>query len=179
MAWRLPDGKTIQSPKAFTHDGVQHSAQIFLTWSTEELAAIGVQPFREEKYDTKWYKSLGYQDTAIDGEIVRTHTTIEKFDNAQAAEQKIDTIRKHYMSEMRRANEMADFYDAVGDSDTKKVWTDYASALKTDAKTIKDAVEAAGSYDEIIHFPPKDQDGNPLFKWTQAPDTLVVEEVPI
>jgi hypothetical protein len=54
MAWKLPDGKVIQSPKAFTHDGLQYSAQIFRSWSKDELAAIGVKPFREVNFDRKW-----------------------------------------------------------------------------------------------------------------------------
>ena len=64
--------------------------------------------------------------------------------------------------------EQEDFYDAVGDSDTKKLWSDYVTALKNDAKGLKDAVNAAGTYDAIVNFE---------FQWTEAPDALVEEVI--
>ena len=83
MAWRLPDGKTIKTPKGVLIGDVNYPADIFYKWSKQELAAIGIKPFREEKYDKKWFRSSGHVDVDIDGEIVRQHTTVEKYSEAR------------------------------------------------------------------------------------------------
>jgi hypothetical protein len=167
MAWKLPDGKVINTPKAFTHDGLQYPAQIFRSWSKEELAAIGVKPYREVSYDQKWYKSTGFVEEEIDGEIVKTHTTTNKLTNSKAKEDQVSVVRGIYLSELPRAQILEDFYDAVGDSTTKKLWSDYITALKNDAKILKDEVDAAGTYDAIINL---------QFQWTPAPDTEEVSD---
>ena len=66
-----------------------------------------------------------------------------------------------------RAVSLEDFYDAVGDSDAKKLWSDYITALKNNAKGFKDTVRAMGSYDAII---------NSEFIWALAPDAPIPEE---
>jgi hypothetical protein len=161
MAWKLPDGKVIQSPKALTHDGLQYPAQIFRSWSKEQLAAIGVKPYREVGFDRTWYKSTGSSESEVDGEIVRTHTTTKKYTNAKARERQVDVIRQSYITQKTMAEQNEDFYDAVGDSVTKKLWSDYITALKNDAKTLKDAVDAAGTYDAIKDL---------AFQWTSPPN---------
>ena len=167
MAWKLPDGKTISTPKGVVIDDVQYSADIFYRWSKQELAAIGIKPFREERYDSKWYKSTGSEETEVNGEIVKSHTVTEKLTEEDAKVIQVDVVKAQYISGKRRATEQEDFYDAVGDNVTKKVWSDYIKALKNDANTLKDAVNAAGTYDEIKDF---------KFEWTSAPDAIVIEE---
>ena len=161
MAWRLPDGKTISTPRGVVIGDVRYSADIFYRWSKQELAAIGIKPFREEQFDSKWYRSSGSSEATVDGEIVKTHTTVERYTNQEAQDNQLNVIRDRYIVEVRRANELADFYDASGDNVIKKVWSDYVIALKNDAKDLKDAVDAAGTYDAIINL---------NFQWTEAPD---------
>jgi len=164
MAWKLPDGKTINSPRDIIINDVQYPAQIFRQWSKAELNAIGIYPFREVRYDQKWYDSTGYSEVEIDGEIVRTHGTAEKLTNGEAKVLQIDTIKSIYISKKRRATELEDFYDAVGDNVTKNIWGTYITDLKNDAKDLKDAVNAAGTYDQIINFD---------FTWTTPPDATI------
>lgn len=159
--WKLPNGKVQRVPKGIRVGDVNYPASIFRRWSKEELNAIGIFPYREVKFDQTWFESTGSTEEEIDGEIVKTHTTTKKFTNAVAKERQTDKVRNEYISEWTRATSNADFYDAVGDSDGKKLWTDYLDALKTDAKTLKDAVDAAGTYDDIINLD---------FQWTEAPD---------
>lgn len=161
MAWKLPDGKTISSPKGVLIGDTQYSADIFYRWSKEELAAIGIKPYREESFDSKWYKSIGFSETEIDGEIVKTHTIVPKMTVTDAQETQVTKIKNKYISEFRRSTELADFYDAVGDSDSKKLWDDYCTDLKNDAKSLKDIVDVIGSYDDIVNLD---------FEWTAAPD---------
>jgi hypothetical protein len=159
--WKLPNGKVQRVPKGIEVEGVQYPASIFRRWSKEELATLGIKPFREERYDSKWFKSVSSVEEEVDGEIVKTHTTAKKYTNAEAKDTKLIEVRNAYIAQVRRSNEMVDFYDAVGDSDTKKVWSDYVTALKNDAKDLKTAVNNAGSYDAIINL---------KFQWTEAPD---------
>jgi hypothetical protein len=159
--WKLPNGKVQRVPKGIQVGDVKYPASIFRRWSKEELATLGIKPYREVRYDQKWYVSTGSVEEEIDGDIVKTHTTVEKYTLEQAAESQTLQIRDQYVAEMTRAVSLADFYDAVGDSDTKKVWSDYITALKNDAKSLKDSVNNAGTYDAIINL---------QFQWTEAPD---------
>jgi hypothetical protein len=146
--WKLPNGKVQRVPKGIQVEDTKYPASIF-------------KPYREERYDSKWYSSTGSTESEVDGEIVKTHTTKKRYTNEKAKDTQTSKVRDAYISEVRRANEMMDFYDAIGDNDTKKVWSDYVIALKNDAKTLKDEVDAAGSYGAIINF---------NFVWTEAPD---------
>jgi hypothetical protein len=159
--WKLPNGKVTRVPKGIQVGDVKYPASIFRRWSKEELATLGIKPYREVRYDQRWYKSVGSTEEEIDGMIVKTHTTVEKYTPEEATESQTLQIRDQYVAEMTRAVSLADFYDAVGDSDGKKLWTDYVDALKTDAKSLKDAVNNAGTYDAIINL---------QFQWTEAPD---------
>ena len=160
MSWKLPNGKVTRVPKGVQIGDVKYPASIFRRWSKDELNAIGIYPFREEKVP-QWYRSTGSTDDIVDGEVVRTHTTTEQYTNEVAKEMQVDKVKAIYISENRRALELEDFYDAVGDTVTKKLWSDYVTALKNNAKTLKDQVNAAGTYDQIINLE---------FTWTEAPD---------
>ena len=165
MSWKLPDGKVISNPKDVVIGDTQYSSQIFRNWSKSELNAIGIHPFREIKYDQIWFRTTGSTDTVEDGEVVRTHSITEKYTEDSAKDKQTDKVRAQYISENRRARELEDFYDAVSDNVTKKLWSDYITALKNGAKDLKDLVNAAGSYDAIIHFE---------FSWTPAPDAGII-----
>ena len=168
MAWKLPNGKTIQTPKDIVVDDTQYPSEIFRRWSKEELNAVGIFHFREVGFNKGWFTSTGSSEEEVDGEIVRTHTTKNRYLKEEAKDIQIDVMKSRYIAEKRRALEQEDFYDAVGDSDTKKLWSDYITALKNDAKGLKDAVNAAGTYDAIVNFE---------FQWTEAPDALVEEVI--
>jgi hypothetical protein len=86
---------------------------------------------------------------------------------AEAKDTQTTKVRNVYLNEAPRAQVMMDFYDAVGDSVTKKLWSDYLTALKTDAKTLKDLVQSTTGYENIKDL---------QFQWTTAPDAEVIEE---
>lgn len=160
MAWKLPNGKVTRVPKGVQIGDVKYPASIFRRWSKDELNAIGIYPFREEKVP-QWYRSTGSTDDIVDGEVVRTHTTTEQYTNEVAKEMQVDKVKNSYISSNRRALEQEDFYDAIRDNVTKKLWSDYVIALKQDAKDLKDLVNAAGTYDDIRDL---------KFEWSDAPD---------
>jgi hypothetical protein len=171
MAWKLPDGNIINHPKSVEIDDVKYASDIFRRWSKEELNAIGILLFDEVGYDSVWYISTGFEDVEADGTITRTHTTANRFTDLVAKDNQTILIRSQYIANIGRAVNYGDFYDAVSDSDAKKLWTDWETALKNDAKTLKDQVDAAGSYDEIKNL---------NFAWTTPPDYVpyVGEENP-
>jgi len=159
--WKLPNGKVTRVPKGIQIEDVKYPASIFRRWSKEELNKLGIYPFREEKYDQIWLRTTGSSEVVVDGEVVRTHTTKKRYTNDEAKERQVDKVKASYIVEKSRATALEDFYDAVGDNSTKKLWSDYVTALKNDAKTLKDAVNNAGTYDAIIKL---------NFQWTEAPD---------
>jgi hypothetical protein len=163
--WKLPDGK-ITRARSFTHEGVQYPEQIFSAWTLSELNALGIYPVNETLYNRLWYKSSGVTEEIVDGVLVRTHTVVPRLTIDEAKNQQTEKIKNSYITNINRADDQGNFYDAVGDSNSKKLWSDWATALKNDAKNLKDAVDAAGSYDEI-------KDLN--FQWTPAPDEEVID----
>jgi hypothetical protein len=167
MSWKLPNGKTISTPKDITVGDTQYSSGVFRRWSKEELNAIGIFPFREEKFDQKWYRSTGSTDAEVEGEVVRTHTTTKRMTNAEAKEQQVDGVKAGYMSILPMARLNEEFYGAVGDNEAKKLWSDYISDLGDAAKSLKNAVNAAGSYAAIKDL---------KFEWPNNPDYIEPEE---
>ena len=162
--WKLPNGKTISSPKDITIDGVHYPMQIFRKWSKSELSTLGIKPFREEKFDSKWLRSTGTVDTEVDGEIVRTHTTGVRYTVDVAKEMLITGIRNMYIAEVNRSQGILDFYDAIADSVAKKLWSDYVTVLKNDAKLLKDTVNDTVTYEDVIGL---------RFEWSLAPDSNI------
>jgi len=150
MAWKLPNGKTIQNPRAVQIDGVKYPLTIFRKWSVAELNAIGIYPMREEGYDKKWYKSLYYSDNVVDGELVRIHVTEAKHDVAFVVEKKVKENKQIYKQLVKDAREELDFWDAIGDSDQKAVWSDYIKTLRDKAKVLRSEINAIETYEDII-----------------------------
>jgi len=64
--------------RAITVDGIQHPKNIFHLWNIEELAAIGIKPYREERVDSRyyWQGKISYLDVGT--EVVGTYATIPK-----------------------------------------------------------------------------------------------------
>jgi hypothetical protein len=159
--WIL-SGKIIASPRPILIGDVNYSRNIFKKWSIEKLAELGISPFREAGFNSQWFRSTGTIDTLDDnGTMVRSHTLVPLHDDNVAKTKRFNQIRSLYVKLKRKATEYEDFYDAIGDSVNKKVWGDYGTALKDDAKLLRDSVDAAETYEEIIYL---------QFVFTQSPE---------
>lgn len=64
--------------QAITVDGIQHPKSIFSLWNIEELAAIGIKPYREERVESRyyWQGEISYLDVGT--EVVGSYATIPK-----------------------------------------------------------------------------------------------------
>jgi hypothetical protein len=161
--WIL-SGKVIASPRPILIDDVNYSKNIFRKWSIEKLAELGISPFRIEGFNDRWFTSTGTIDVLDDdGTMVRSHTLVPRHDDNAAREKRSNQIRSLYIKLKRKAIEYEDFYDAIGDSVNKKVWGDYGTALKSDAKLLRDSVDAAETYEDIINL---------SFSFTQSPEGI-------
>jgi len=150
MAWKLPDGKTIATPKDVTIEDVQYPKEIFRKWSIAELNAIGIYPMREESYDKKHYKSLYYADNIVDGELVRIHVIAEKYDVPHIVEKKVKENKKTYKQLVKDARAELDYWDAAEDNEQKQVWTTYIKSLRDKAKVLRAEINAIETYEDII-----------------------------
>jgi hypothetical protein len=147
----LPSGKITNSPKPILINDVNYSKNIFTKWSIEKLAELGISPFREERFNSKWFRSAGTVDTMDEGgTMVRTHTLVPRHTIDAVKGEMDNQVRSRYIKLIQKATSYEDFYDAVGDSVNKKIWGDYCIDLKNDAKILRDIVDAAGTYEEII-----------------------------
>ena len=160
--WILQSGKIIAQPMPLLLNGVNHSKNIFLKWSIEELATLGISPFREEGFDNRRFRSTGATDTMQDGTMVRTHTLVDRYSVDDARPVMIDKLKSSYIALMNKAVSNESFYNAIGDSENKKVWSDYVIALKNDAKELRDMIDAVDTCGAILNL---------QFNFTPSPDT--------
>ena len=73
--WMI-NGQVTRWRRWFTaNEGKRYPGRVLSDWSKEQLAAIGVVPFREVSFDKDTLRSTGHSDAEVNGEIVRTHTT--------------------------------------------------------------------------------------------------------
>jgi hypothetical protein len=151
--WMLPNGQIVNRPKGVTIDNVIHPVDIFYKWSKEDLAKIGIKPFREVKFDGSNYASIGFDDNEVNGEIVRTHDLQPK--------QTINQLKKQFGEELKlvgkenllKARQELDYLQ-VFDSTSPNigVWSQYITDLKTAWQTIKAEVLAISNYDVLVLY---------------------------
>lgn len=80
MAWIITsENRVISTSQPVVINSTRYSAKIFTEWDKAQLATIGIKPFREVSYNAKYYSATGFSDEEIDGEIVRTYTTEDKY----------------------------------------------------------------------------------------------------
>ena len=71
-------GFTVNKARGLTIGDVQYPRNIFVLWSKEELAAIGIKPYSEVRPDSRYYNQGAVTRTESDGEIVGTYAAINK-----------------------------------------------------------------------------------------------------
>jgi hypothetical protein len=148
--WKLPDGRVIRSARSFTLDGKQYPAQIFHLWTKDELNAIGVYPYREVGFNRVWYKSTGKTEEVIDGELVVTHTTAERYTVNQVKKIRVHGIREQFLNNITNAKQKIEFAQATEDTVEEQEWTDYLNALKAKALQVRNFVNNNNDYETLI-----------------------------
>lgn len=148
--WKLPDGRILRSSRNFVLGDKQYPAQVLRLWSKAELNAIGVYPYRETSFNRRWYKSSGSTEEVVDGEVVKSYTTVKKYTNAEAKGIRIKEVKNQFKNMIQQAKREIDFAQATENLAEEQEWTDYMAALIAKAKQIRDAVGNINTYSEII-----------------------------
>ena len=71
-------GFVVNKARGLTIGDTQYPRNIFVLWSKEELAAIGVKPYSEVRSDPRYYTDGALTRTETDGEMVGTYAAINK-----------------------------------------------------------------------------------------------------
>ena len=71
-------GFTVNKARGLTIGDVQYPRNIFVLWSKEELAAIGIKPYSEVHPDQRYYTSGALTRTETDGDMVGTYEAVAK-----------------------------------------------------------------------------------------------------
>ena len=71
-------GFTVNKARGLTIGDVQYPRNIFVLWSKEELAAIGIKPYSEVRPDSRYYSDGALTRAESDGEMVGTYAAIDK-----------------------------------------------------------------------------------------------------
>ena len=147
--WRLPDNRVLKVRKTI----ILPSGEKFggTDWyDPAKLAEAGIKPFREVAYDKAHYRSTGYTDEEVDGEIVRTHT-IEP--SMTVAELQARWVAK---TKARAGSLLAptDWYVIRETEDASKPAPQDISDYRADVRAASDSVEAAVSalsvYEDLV-----------------------------
>jgi len=148
----IVNGQIINRQKDFTDgNGARQRGVILVKWSVSALAAIGVQPFREDPIP-KGYKSTGYTD-AVDanGTVVRTHTTVAIDTLAQAKLNRIDEMNKAAYQLLQPTDYYITRNAEKGTAIPATVTTE-RDQIRADILTNQNAINALTTYDEVIAY---------------------------
>ena len=85
-------GFTVNKARGLTIGDIQYPRNIFVLWSKEELAEIGVKPYSETQLDSRDYNQGALTRTEVDGEILGTYAAINK-DVDQLKATMLDTVK--------------------------------------------------------------------------------------
>ena len=92
--WMI-NGQVIRRSRNFTDgNGNRQRGIILVKWSNEALAEIGVNRFREVPYDKALYVSTGHSDNLIEGVMIRTHETKDRYTVVELKELNTKNKRK-------------------------------------------------------------------------------------
>ena len=71
-------GFVVTKARGLTIGDTQYPRNIFVLWSKEELAAIGIKPYSEVHPDQRYYTSGALTRTETDGDMVGTYEAVAK-----------------------------------------------------------------------------------------------------
>ena len=71
-------GFTVNKARGLTIGDIQYPRNIFVLWSKEQLAEIGIKPYSETQLDSRYYNQGALTRTEVDGEILGTYAAINK-----------------------------------------------------------------------------------------------------
>ena len=143
-------GFTVNKARGLTIGDVQYPRNIFVLWSKEELAAIGIKPYSETRLDSRYYNQGALTRTESDGEIVGTYAAV-----AKDVDQLKDTMLQSVKSIAGSLQSNVDWYwsrEAKGGTAVPGEIATYATAIYTVMEAKETAINALVDLDDVILY---------------------------
>ena len=143
-------GFTVNKARGLTIGDVQYPRNIFVLWSKEELAAIGIKPYSETRLDSRYYNQGALTRTETDGEIVGTYAAIDKDVDALK-----DTMLQSVKSIAGSLQSAVDWYwsrEAKGGTAVPGEIATHATAIYTVMEAKETAIDALVDLDDVILY---------------------------
>jgi hypothetical protein len=143
-------GFTVNKARGLTIGDVQYPRNIFVLWSKEELAEIGIKPYSEVRPDKRYYSDGALTRTESDGEMVGTYAAIDK-DVDQLKEMMLQSVKSIAGS----LQSQVDWYwsrEAKGGTAVPGEIATHATAIYTVMEAKETAIDALVDLDDVILY---------------------------
>ena len=143
-------GFTVNKARGLTIGDVQYPRNIFVLWSKEELAEIGVKPYSEVRSDKRYYSDGALTRTETDGEMVGTYASVAKDVTALK-----DTMLSSVKSIAGSLQSQVDWYwsrEAKGGTAVPGQIATHATAIYTVMEAKETAIDALVDLDDVILY---------------------------
>ena len=143
-------GFTVNKARGLTIGDVQYPRNIFVLWSKEELAAIGIKPYSETRLDSRYYNQGALTRAETDGEIVGTYAAIDK---------DVDALKEMMLQSVKSIagslQSKVDWYwsrEAKGGTAVPGEIATHATAIYTVMEAKETAIDALVDLDDVILY---------------------------
>ena len=143
-------GFIVNKARGLTIGDIQYPRNIFVLWSKEELAAIGIKPYREVRSDSRYYSDGALTRTEVDGEMVGTYAGVAK-DVDQLKSSMMESV-KSQVSSLQGAVDWYWSRAAKGGTAVPDAIRYHAAAIYTEMEAKETAIDAMTTLDEIIAY---------------------------
>ena len=143
-------GFVVNKARGLTIGDVQYPRNIFVLWSKEELAEIGVKPYSEVRSDKRYYSDGALTRTESDGEMVGTYASVAKDVTALK-----DTMLQSVKSIAGSLQSQVDWYwtrEAKGGTAVPGEIATHATAIYTVMEAKETAIDALVDLDDVILY---------------------------
>ena len=143
-------GFTVNKARGLTIGDTQYPRNIFVLWSKEELAEIGIKPYSETRLDSRYYNQGALTRAESDGEIVGTYAAI-----AKDVDQLKDTMLSSVKSISGSLQSAVDWYwsrEAKGGTAVPGEIATHATAIYTVMEAKETAINALVNLDDVILY---------------------------
>jgi len=143
-------GFVVNKARGLTIGDTQYPRNIFVLWSKEELAAIGIKPYSETRLDQRYYNQGALTRTEVDGEILGTYAAIDK-DVATLKTNMLATVK----SVAGSLQGSVDWYwsrAAKGGTAVPSAIATHATAIYTEMDTKESAIAALSDLAAVIVY---------------------------
>jgi len=157
-------GFVVNKARGLTIGDVQYPRNIFVLWSKEELAEIGIKPYSEVRPDSRYYSDGALTRTESDGDIVGTYAAVAKDVDALKA-----NMLKSVKSIAGSLQSNVDWYwsrAAKGGTAVPSDVATHATAIYTVMETKETAIAALTTLDEVKAYQNKPMVGTYKVKHT-------------